>query len=239
MKKMARNGQNILGVVRQRHSTRTPYDPSNKVSKKDLAKIIEGARWSPTAHNMQNFEIIIVDNPALLREIGELKSKISEDFLRENYDQLSFSKEELEKKRVGILASGFPQAWRDPKKFHMIARSGTPQPLSRTMEGAPAVLIIVYDPRKRAPASKGDFLGIMSLGCVMENMWLIAESLGISCQIMSVFGGNEVEGKLKHILGIPKYMKIAYALRLGYPLKESPILKVRRDYEVLAHHNRY
>jgi hypothetical protein len=33
-----------------------------------------------------------------------------------------------------------------------------------------ALLVILFDPSKRAPASEGDVLGMMSLGCVMENM---------------------------------------------------------------------
>jgi nitroreductase len=231
--------QDIMSIVRYRRSNRTPYDPTHRISKKDLDKIIEAARWSPTPHNMQNFEIIVVDDPKLLKEMGDIKSRISEDFLRENYKQLSFSKKELEQKKVGILGSGFPPAWRDPRKFHEIATKSPPQPLSRTTQGAPAVLIVLYDPRKRAPDSKGDFLGVIGLGCVMENMWILAQSLGISCQIMSVFGGKDAEKGLKRILGIPKYLKIAYALRLGYPLQEVPMLRVRRDDKVLEHYNKF
>jgi nitroreductase len=73
------------------------------------------------------------------------------------------------------------------------------------------VLIVVYDTRKRAPASEGDFLGIMSLGCVMENMWIMATSLGIGFQIMS-----------------------------GYPSsKGSKYLRVRRNVEDFTHHNKF
>ena len=79
------------------------------------------------------------------------------------------------------------------------------------------LLIVIYDARKRAPDSEGDVLGIMSLGCVMENMWLMAQSLGISVQILSVFSGNPVEKEVKRILNIPEYMKTAYVFRLGYP----------------------
>ncbi len=62
---------------------------------------------------MQNFEILAVDDPEVLKAIGNIKSKISEDFLRENYNQLSFSKKELLKKRVGILGLNFPRTWRN------------------------------------------------------------------------------------------------------------------------------
>ena len=37
--------------------------------------------------------------------------------------------------------------------------------------------------RRRSP---GDVLGMMSLGCVMENMWLMAESLGIRFHILAL-----------------------------------------------------
>ena len=46
------------------------------------------------------------------------------------------------------------------------------------------------------PAGTGfenDFLGVISLGCAMENMWLMAHSLGIGVHIVSSLSGNEVE----------------------------------------------
>jgi nitroreductase len=57
-------------------------------------------RWAPTAHNMQNFAIVAVDDKEILEIIGNVKSHISEEFLRENYEQLSFSKEELIEKKT-------------------------------------------------------------------------------------------------------------------------------------------
>jgi nitroreductase len=108
------------------------------------------------------------------------------------------------------------------------------------MQRSSLILIVTYDPRKRAPASQGDFLGILSLGCVMENMWLVAQSLGIGFQVMSVFSGKPVESPLKQILKIPKSMKVAYAIRLGYPAtKPKKYLRVRRDSGSFAGNNRF
>jgi len=238
---LSKLSKNILSVIQERQSTRVPFDPNRKVSKEDLDEIIEAARWSPTPHNMQNFEIIVVDDPVLLKKISDIKSRISEDFLRENYDQLSFSRKELSRKKVGILGMNFPPAWRDPDKIHLVATSTPSNPLGSTMQGAPLVLIVLYDPRKRAPASAGDFLGIIGLGCVMENMWIVAQSLGISYQVMSVFGGSGVGRRLRESLGIPKQLKIAYAVRLGYVMRnqQKDYLRVRRDQETIVHYNRY
>jgi len=230
----------ILKIIQDRHSSRVPFDRDHRPSKQDIMQIIEAARFAPTAHNMQNFEIIIVDDKKQLDELGKIKSKISEDFLRENYQQLSFSEEELLQKKVGILGTMFPESWRTPDDWAKVARESEPSSLDQTIKGSPMLLIVTYDARKRAPASEGDILGFISLGCVMENMWLMAQELGISFQIMSIFGGNTVEQDVKKILEIPEYMRIAYAIRLGYPVsKPSKILRVRRDIDGVVHYNRF
>jgi nitroreductase len=234
------NDDSILKLIQQRRSTRDPFDPRRPVGKRELKQIMEAARWTPTAHNMQNFEVLVVDDLKLLRRLGEVESRISGEFLRENFQQLSFSRRELLQKKVGILGTNFPPSWRDPAKLEEAVRESAHQHLSQTINGSPTLLIVVYDSRKRAPASKGDVLGILSLGCLMENMWLVAQSLGIGFQVMSVFSGEDVEPRVKRLLGVPEPMRIAYAIRLGYPLRRAAkYLRVRRDVEGLAHHNRY
>jgi hypothetical protein len=57
--------------------------------------------------------------------------------------------------------------------------------------------------------------------------------------IMSVFSGAHIENELKRLLSIPEYMKIAYAVRLGYPIATPKYLRVRRDMETFTHHNGY
>jgi nitroreductase len=234
------NESDLLKLIQQRQSARIPFDPNRQVSKEDLRLILEAGRWAPTAHNMQNFEILVVDDKKVLEKIGNIKSHISVEFLRENYEQLSFSEEELLKKKVGILGTMFPPAWRDPAKMEEIARQSGPAPLIQRIGSSPVLLIVIYDSRKRAPASEGDVLGFMSLGCVMENMWLMTQFLGISLQILSVFSAYPVAKEVKRILNIPEYMNIAFTARLGYPVSApAKYLRVRRDVEEFTHHNQY
>lgn len=230
--------QDVLELIKERHSTRVPFDPQRPVAKQDLRQILEAARWSPTAHNMQNFEIIVVDNTRLLEALGKIESHISEEFIRENYQQLSFSQEELRRKKVGILGNMFPPTWTDPAKIDEAVRETSF--LNQTIRGSPLLLVVVYDPQKRAPASESDFLGIMSLGCVMENMWLMAQSLGIGFMIMSVFSEDSIERKVRRTLNVPEHLKIAYACRLGYPISSAAqYLRVRREVEGFTHCNRF
>jgi nitroreductase len=121
-----------------------------------------------------------------------------------------------------------------------VARESEPAPLKYRIQGSSVLLIVVYDSRKRAPASEGDALGFVSLGCLMENMWLMAQDLGIGYQILSAFGWGSVEEEVKRILKIPEYMKIAYAVRLGYPVSQpSKYLRVRRDIGDFAFCNQF
>ena len=92
----------VLDLIRNRTSARVPYDTARPVPPDSLAAVLEAARWTPTAHNMQNFEVIIVDDPAVISAIGNVRRPISETFIRENYAQLSFSEDELKRKKTGF-----------------------------------------------------------------------------------------------------------------------------------------
>lgn len=165
---------------------RVGFNPNLHVPKNSMRQILEAARWAPTAHNMQNFDILVIDDKKVLEKTGEIKSRVSKAFIRENYQQLSFSEEELLQKKVGILGTNFPPDWRDPHKLDKAVRESVARPLKQRINGSPVLLIVIYDSRKRALASEGDVLGFISLGCVMENMWLMARSLGISFHVLSV-----------------------------------------------------
>ena len=232
--------QDILNVIQERQSARGLYDPEHRVARPDLGKVLEAARWAPTAHNMQNFEIIVVDDKRLIEDIGNITYPLSTTFIRENYQQLSFSDEELLQKKVGLPASHFPPALTTPA----VARSEVTGEqensfVGRAIKSSPVLLVVLYDPARRAPASEGDFLGIISLGCAMENMWLMASSLGIAFHVVSALSGDEVEKEVKRILDIPGALKIAFACRLGYPVTPPAQLRVRRDLEDFTSHNHF
>ena len=111
--------------------------------------------------------------------------------------------------------------------------------LGEPIRSSAALLVVLYDPRRRAPASEGDVLGMISLGCLMQNMWLVANSLGIGFQIQSALSGSHVEAEVKKLVGVPEPLKIAFTCRIGYPLKDAKYLRVRRDLEDFVHRNHY
>ena len=61
----------ISTLIKERRSVRAPFDPSHPIAMQDVQQILEAARWSPTAHNMQNFEIVVVDDKEHLKKLGD------------------------------------------------------------------------------------------------------------------------------------------------------------------------
>jgi len=92
--------KDVLELIKNRQSRRSSFDQNRSITKEDLNQILEAARWAPTPHNMQNFEIIIVNDKSILETIGNIKFTISDELIKENYQQLSFSEEELLKKKL-------------------------------------------------------------------------------------------------------------------------------------------
>ncbi len=231
----------LLELMIRRHSARLPFDRAHPVGREALTRVLEAARWAPSAHNMQNFEVVVVNDAARLEQLEKIETELSETFIRENFHQLSFSEEELKQKGVGLLGTLFPPSWRRPDaRLEDLRQERGHASLHDTMQNSPAVLVVLYDPRRRAPASENDFLGVISLGCVLQNMWLMAEWLGLSMQVMSVFKGGRVEQQVKELLGVPPALQVAFALRLGYPAAQPPAqLRVRRQLEQFAYLNRY
>lgn len=231
----------LFHLLRARTSQRVAFDPHRPVSEAELAAVLESLRWAPTAHNMQNYEILVLDDPSVLEAIGDLTTRVEPEFLRENYALLSFSEAELAARRVGLLASQFPPEWLEPSRFEGNAAPGLPdRRVGERLLGAPVVLLVLYDCTRRAPGSPGDVLGFVSLGCVLQTGWLAAEALGLSVQVVSALSRAELADELRRLLGIPSRLAVAFGIRLGHPLappSDSP--RVRREVDEFTHYNAY
>jgi nitroreductase len=231
----------LLTLIQKRHSTRGPFNPDRVVTTKQVKLILEAARWAPTPDNMQNFSVVVVDDKERLEAIAKIPAEMSETYLRETYEHVSFSEAELTHKKKGTLANIYPRAWTDPEAWNPESDARSQLTVLGGAVLEPQVLLIVlYDASVHSPDSKGDAIGLMGLGCVMENMWLMSESEGLGMHVLTVFRNGAVERQVQHALQIPPPMKIAFACSLGYPASPAePYLRVRRDLEDFVHHNQF
>lgn len=176
----------------------------------------------------------------MIETIAAIKAPISLTFVKENYKQLFFSEEELRKKKTGVPGKMFPAAWMNPKiKKADISSFDRDLFMQKEFSSTPVLSIVLCDPSRRAPASGGDFPGIISLGCVMENMWLMANSLGISFHIVSSLSNGPIEKSIKKLLNIPKNLIIAYSFRPVYAGKPYKYLRLRREVSDFTYDNKY
>ena len=232
---------NILKIIRSRHSTRGAFDLTRPITKEVQDLILEGAQWAPTPTNMQNFDIVVVDAKEQLDAIGKVPADMSEQFLRETYAQLSSSDTDLREKKTGMLASSFPPAWTNPEAWDPESDYRSQLTfLDRAIGESPLLMFVLHDATKRAPGSEGDPIGLISLGCVLENMWLVCESLELGFHVLTVVSDGPVEQKLKDILHIPAHMKIAFACSIGYAADPSAsYTRVRRDLKDFVRYNTF
>jgi nitroreductase len=231
--------RDLLDVMWQRHTCRAAFNPTMQIREQDLERILDAARWAPTAHNLQNFEIIVVDDNQQLAEIRAIRMPPVETFAREAYHHLSLPDAEMLRRRTGLLASMFPESWHESEPVEGgVASQHTF--MGRAIQKCPMLLVVVHDNRLGTSGSEEVALDTMSLGCVMQNMWLMTESLGISMQVLTSLGTTVVENRVRTTLNIPQHLKIAFAARLGYPLAASEsYLRVRRRIQDFTHRNRY
>lgn len=89
----------ILKLICERHSSRVPFDAGRPLSGEDLTEILEAARWTPTAHNMQNFEIIVVKDKKVLEMIGNIKRPVSEDLHQGKLPAVVFFRRRADEKK--------------------------------------------------------------------------------------------------------------------------------------------
>jgi Nitroreductase family len=102
--------RDLLEIMWQRHTCRAAFDPQRAIRESDMQCILDAARWAPTAHNMQNFEIIAVDDKQCLAAISAIQLPPAETFTGESYHQLSLSEAETLQSKTGLSASMLPES---------------------------------------------------------------------------------------------------------------------------------
>ncbi len=206
----------VLQLIRSRKSTRAPFDRSLPVTDEELKRILEAGRWTPTAHNIQNYEIVAVRDPDLLGRIGRIKYVVPPEFLEENLKSVSSSEAEWEQKKTGVLATQVPPeflvAGRELSEDEQAALNAR---FEKLITATSCLLIVLYDRSRPASGWTGDDIGLISLGFLLENMWLMATAQGVDFSIISILGEPPAAKEITAILGIPERLSIIFGIRLG------------------------
>jgi nitroreductase len=175
------------------------------VEKEKLERVLEVARFAPSGHNEQSTEFVVIQDQAMIHEIGKLtaaglkklalpfKSAIGRLIMR-----AMIGKRGTE--YVGELAPEF-------EKLASLYRAGT----DIILHEPPVLLLFCAD-------SVGGAFASTNANIALHNAALAAEALGLGCFYTGfVVTVSERDDSIAKYVGLPETHKIYGALAMGYP----------------------
>jgi len=196
----------ILENIKSRRSVRSYLD--QEVPKKLIEKILEAARFAPSALNKQPWEFVVVTDRELIKKISSsIRDLIKKVFLM-----------------LPILKL-FVKKLKDDKSIAAIRKTAT-STQDTVFYNAPVVIFIVS--KHSSQWVKTD------CSLAAQNMMLAAHSLGLG----SCFVGRGLylskDKKLSMKIGLKKGYKIYAALTFGYPKEFSKNIPARKKDNLLC-----
>lgn len=199
-------------IIRKRRSVRK-FEPGREVGRDVLERIIDCGRWAPSGANVQCWDFIVVDDPAVRDEVLAV-------FLRQA-------------QRLVDHAKGFPAV----KKTYLantvaiILVLGDP----RWKACFPQATTAEWDGDYRA---NNEAIFLCSLGAAIQNIQLGVTAEGLTSAWLSGGGEDETNRELAAVLGYPAWMKAYGTIPVGYPAVDQD-RRYRRPLGQLLHWNGY
>lgn len=200
----------LLGLLRERRSSRSGYLEDKPVSDEQVGLLLEAARAAPSAGNAQPWEFIVIRD-------RDMRHRIAELFKRQLQDKM-----ELERTIRGHAKVGGSIGW----LF------------------APVLILCLGDPRTsvsfplRTQEDKAESHFYSSLANALLQMMLMAECMGLGTQYISDVSSPYFSLMLKHLLDIPRELKVYHLMPVGYvSVRGQP--SSRRPLDEMVHYERY
>lgn len=207
----------IVEALKSRKSTRAFLD--KPVEKETLYKLLNVARLSPSGHNVQPWEIIVLT--------GKTKQKLSEDLveavksgIERQYDYVYEVKDipqYLKDRRKACNTRVFEYKQLDPKNKEALQEHILE---NFRFFNAPVELLLLREKN----LGENTFIDI---GIIAQSIMLLALDFGLAtCPKTSIGAYAQV---IKKTLNIPDTKMVIMGISLGYPDKEAYINGMRMD----------
>lgn len=199
-------------VIRRRRSVRR-FEPGRQVGREVLARIADCGRWAPSGANVQPWDFIVVDDPAV-------RDAVTAVFLRQA-------------QRLVDHAKGFPAV----KKTYLantvaiILVIGDP----RWKACFPQATSADWDKEYR---ENNEAIFLCSLGAAIQNIQLGVAAEGLTSAWLSGGGEDATNKELAALLGYPVWMHAYGTIPIGFPAVDQN-RRYRRPLEQVVHWNHY
>jgi len=200
--------ETLLGLVRSRRSIRRfrpdPVDPELVV------RLIEAARWAPSAGNRQAYRFIAVEDRERIAALGHAVE------------------EEVRRLRAQLRPESRAQAEAYLRSFSVFVDA--PLVLAPIHRAGPSLLEAVTEGARDDAGHRAEADSLCSVSAAVMTLLLAAHALGLGACWMT--GPLVAEEKLRSVLGVPRGWSVSALVPLGYPA-ESPPPPPRRSAESL------
>ena len=167
------------------------YDPNHKMSKEEIDQLLSLAILSPTAFNIQNWRLVVVDDPEQRQKIREV-----------SWDQAQVTDTSL-----FIILCADTKSWeKDPQKYWAEAPKEVQDFLVPAIDQ-------YYRGREQVQRDEA----MRSCGIVAQTLMLAAKSMGYDSCPMDGFDFD----KVAEIIELPKDHVIAMFVTIGKGTKEA------------------
>lgn len=199
-------------VIRRRRSVRK-FEPGRRIGRDVLSRIVDCGRWAPSGANVQCWDFVVVDDPAV-------RDKVMAVFLRQA-------------QRLVDHAKGFPAV----KKTYLantvaiVLVIGDP----RWKACFPQATTPEFDAEYR---TNNEAIFLCSLGAAIQNIQLGVAAEGLTSAWLSGGGEDETNRELAEVLNYPSWMRAYGTIPIGFPAVDQN-RRYRRPLEQVLHWNSY
>lgn len=206
--------QNALfqDVIRKRRSVRK-FEPGRSIDREVLRRIVDCGRWAPSGANVQCWDFIAVDDPAV-------RDKVMAVFLKQA-------------QRLVDHAKGFPAVKKTylANTIAIIFVLGDP----RWKVCFPQATTSEWDAEYR---TNNEAIFFCSLGAAIQNIQLGVAAEGLTSAWLSGGGEEQTNRELSEVLGYPSWMRAYGTIPIGYPAVDQD-RRYRRPLGQVLHWNGY
>lgn len=229
----------LFEAIRKRHTTNGAF-AGRAIDPAHTRAILEMAARAPSHFNSQPWRFIVVEDAerrkALAEIAGSSMRQLMEDgrFWQQYRKFFRLTAEEAEATRDGIHFDQVPAVLKPFTRYLFSDRGAkimnhlqVPRVLGNDNRGlvanSPLLLGIALSRELYVPEELTGLYTLISLGAVVQTIWLSATALGIGMQMVSA--PQEIPAQwalISTLLGVPEEFELVLLLRMGY---EDPSIK--------------
>ena len=223
----------LFDAIKARRTTNGAFRP-DPIAPEHVRMILEMASHAPSHFNSQPWRFIVVQDEARRAAIADIagdsmRMLIEEGTFWKRYSKyFRFSKDEVDRTSDGIHFDRMPSMLKPFARYVFSEKGGTvinkfqvPRVLGndahKLVGTSPLLLGITLTRDEYRPEELSGLYSMISLGAVIQTIWVSANALGIGMQFVST--PMEVEGqweKIVAMLEVPDDQALLVLFRLGY-----------------------